>query len=42
MIAPARQSLPKPTVSAEWETGRALGLEPAIELALAGDSTLKK
>ena len=42
MIAPARQALPESTVSAEWETGRSLGLEPAIELALASDGALKK
>jgi adenylate cyclase len=35
MIAPARQALPEPTVSAEWETGRSLSLEQTIELALS-------
>ncbi|HEX6033331.1 MAG TPA: tetratricopeptide repeat protein, partial [Anaerolineales bacterium] len=36
MIAPARQSLPESSVTLEWENGRALELEPAIELALSG------
>lgn len=35
MIAPARAALPESTVSAEWQTGRSLGLEQAIELALS-------
>jgi tetratricopeptide (TPR) repeat protein len=35
MIAPARQALPDPAGKAEWEAGRALGLEQAIELALS-------
>jgi adenylate cyclase len=37
MIAPARQALPDFTVTAEWEVGRSLGLEQAIELALSAD-----
>jgi hypothetical protein len=35
MIAPARAALPASTVTAEWETGRVLALEQAIQLALA-------
>ena len=35
MIAPARQALPESTVTVEWETGRSLGLEQAIKLALS-------
>jgi tetratricopeptide (TPR) repeat protein len=35
MIAPAREALPESTVDAEWETGRSLGLDQAIELALS-------
>lgn len=35
MIAPARQALPEPAAASEWEAGRSLGLEQAIELALS-------
>jgi class 3 adenylate cyclase len=35
MIAPAREALLESMVTAEWEAGRSLGLEPAIELALS-------
>ena len=35
MIAPAREALPESAVTVAWETGRSLGLEQAIELALA-------
>ena len=35
MIAPARQILPESAVSSEWEAGRSLALEQAIELALS-------
>jgi hypothetical protein len=35
MIAPAREALPESIVTAEWETGRSLGLDQAIELALS-------
>lgn len=35
MIAPARQALPESTVMTEWEAGRSLPLEQAIELALS-------
>lgn len=35
MIAPARQALPEPLVALQWEAGKALGLERAIELALS-------
>jgi class 3 adenylate cyclase/tetratricopeptide (TPR) repeat protein len=35
MIEPARQSLPDSGVTVEWEVGRALALEQAIELALS-------
>jgi len=35
MIAPARQVLPESAVTAEWDAGRSLGLEQAIELALS-------
>src|SRR6185503_11638954 len=31
MIAPARESLPESAATAEWETGRALELEQAIQ-----------
>jgi tetratricopeptide (TPR) repeat protein len=35
MIAPARRSLPEGAGTSQWEAGRALGLEEAIELALS-------
>jgi tetratricopeptide (TPR) repeat protein len=35
MIAPARAALPASSASVEWETGRSLGLDRAIELALS-------
>ena len=35
MIAPAREALPEAVVSTEWETGRSLSLDHAIELALS-------
>jgi len=35
MIAPAREDLSESVVTAAWETGRAMGLEQAIELALS-------
>lgn len=35
MIAPARAALPESIASAEWETGRCLELEKAIDLALS-------
>ena len=35
MIAPARQALPESKVTDEWETGRSLAMEQAIELALS-------
>jgi predicted ATPase len=35
MIAPARAALPASSASVEWETGRSLGLDQAIELALS-------
>ena len=35
MIAPAREALPEASATAAWETGRSMGLEQAIELALA-------
>jgi tetratricopeptide (TPR) repeat protein len=35
MVAPARDALPESKAVAEWETGRALDLEGAIELARA-------
>jgi len=35
MIAPARAALPESSVDSEWETGRSLGLDQAIELALS-------
>jgi predicted ATPase len=38
MIAPARSALSESARTAEWETGRALGLEQAIELALSSSS----
>jgi tetratricopeptide (TPR) repeat protein len=38
MIAPARATLSESTVTAEWETGRSLGLEEAVQLALSADS----
>jgi tetratricopeptide (TPR) repeat protein len=37
MIAPARQALPESAVTAAWETGRALLLDQAIELALSAE-----
>jgi Predicted ATPase len=35
MIAPAREALPEAIVNAEWEAGRSLSLDQAIELALS-------
>ena len=35
MLAPARQALPEPAGTSEWEMGRTLGLEQAVELALS-------
>ena len=35
MLAPARQALPESAVTAEWEAGRSLELEQAIQLALS-------
>jgi len=35
MVAPAREALPESSVTAAWETGRSMGLEQAIELALS-------
>jgi adenylate cyclase len=35
MIAPAREALPESAVTVAWETGRSLGLDQAIELALS-------
>lgn len=35
MIAPAHQVLPESAVTSEWEAGRSLALEQAIELALS-------
>ena len=35
MLAPARQGLPEAAVTAEWESGRSLSLDEAIELALS-------
>ena len=35
MIAPARQVLPESTVTSEWEAGRSLALEQALEMALS-------
>ena len=35
MLAPSRQALPESTVTAEWEAGRSLALEQAIDLALS-------
>jgi len=35
MIAPARAALPESTVTTEWEKGRFLELEQAIQLALS-------
>lgn len=35
MLAPSRKALPESTVTAEWEAGRSLGLEQAIDLALS-------
>ena len=37
MIAPARTALPESSVTVEWEAGRSLPLEQAIELALSTD-----
>ncbi len=37
MIEPARESLPESLAAAEWEAGRSLKLEEAIELALTSD-----
>jgi hypothetical protein len=37
MLAPARTALPETTVTAEWEMGRSLKLEQAIEFALSAD-----
>jgi tetratricopeptide (TPR) repeat protein len=37
MIAPARTALPESSVTLEWEAGRSLPLEQAIELALSTD-----
>ena len=37
MLAPARGALPESVAAAEWEIGRSLQLEQAIELALATD-----
>jgi len=35
MLEPSRQALPESTVAAEWEAGRSLALEQAIDLALS-------
>ena len=35
MIAPARAALSESTITTEWETGRAMELEQAIQLALS-------
>jgi len=37
MIAPARTALPESAVTVEWETGRSLALEQAIEIALSAE-----
>lgn len=38
MIAPARETLPASVAATEWDTGRSLKLEQAIELALTSKS----
>ena len=35
MLSPSRQALPESTVAAEWDAGRSLALEQAIDLALS-------
>jgi len=37
MLAPARGTLPETTGTAEWELGRSLKLEQAIEMALSSE-----